>query len=300
MATTTIYRQARSNRLHLTKTCGVTRNSAYTNLDFELTAELADTIRTGKHVWCGRCATVTKVRAVLADIVADDFRTAWHLYGDALAREALAAHTAAAPSYRIRNNRTGATYLVLGTGPTTNAPHLTSVWVQREGKQGATQWNPAEMMSPYFDLVAVDADGNTAQAATTSPFPIGSHVAAHLSPERVYLVDSVEVGAHDGVTRVYLVHADGERLAFRPSVLAKMYVPALVPFPNADHLIGQRVTLTSADPRQRAGTISGTVARVRPAPLGSARTVAELESGYLVDLPASLVEATAPHMDAMG
>lgn len=70
--------------------------------------------------------------------------------------------------------------------------------------------------------------------------------------------------------------------------------PPLVPFPNADHLIGERVTLTSADPRQSTGTISGTIARVRPASLGSAHAVAELESGWLVDLPASLVEATAP------
>jgi hypothetical protein len=188
MSAITIYRQARSNRLHLTKTCGVTRNSAYVNLDFELTAELADTIRTGKHVWCGRCATATKVRAALADIVADDFRTASHLYGDVLARNAMAAriaadedpehlkvcqhglhsdycttcHPEARPvEFRIRNSRTGTTYLVLGTGPAANAPHLTVVWVQREGEQGAAPWNPVEMMSGWHPIVAVDVEGAT-------------------------------------------------------------------------------------------------------------------------------------------
>lgn len=70
--------------------------------------------------------------------------------------------------------------------------------------------------------------------------------------------------------------------------------PALEPFPNADHLIGERVTLPSADPRQSVGTISGTVARVRPAPRGARHAVAELESGYLVSLSAALVEMTAP------
>jgi hypothetical protein len=65
------------------------------------------------------------------------------------------------PAYRIQNGR-GATYLVLGTGPTTNAPHLTSVWVQREGEQGAVQWSPDMMMSPYYDLVALCAHGYTA------------------------------------------------------------------------------------------------------------------------------------------
>jgi len=42
-----------------------------------------------------------------------------------------------APAYRIRDTYGHRTFLVLGTGPTTNAPHLTSVWVQREGEQGA-------------------------------------------------------------------------------------------------------------------------------------------------------------------
>jgi hypothetical protein len=73
---------------------------------------------------------------------------------------------------------------------------------------------------------ACDVNGNVQTAE--SPFLIGSHVAAHLSPERVYQVDSVEVGAYDGRTRVYLVHPDGERLAFQPSVLAKMYAPVWV------------------------------------------------------------------------
>jgi hypothetical protein len=68
----------------------------------------------------------------------------------------------------------------------------------------------------------------------------------------------------------------------------------LEPFPDAAHLIGERVTLTSADPRQSVGTISGTIARVRPASHGSRHAVAELESGWLVDLPATLVEASAP------
>jgi hypothetical protein len=65
------------------------------------------------------------------------------------------------PAYRIQNGR-GAVYLVFGTGPTTNAPHLTSVWVQREGEQGVVQWSPDMMMSRHYDLVALCAHGYTA------------------------------------------------------------------------------------------------------------------------------------------
>jgi hypothetical protein len=164
---------------------------------------------------------------------------------------------------------------------------VVQAWVWAEGKARKTTFYPTRVRSGDQLRTAVETP-------PASPFPVGSRVAAHLDVERAYAVDSVEVGPHDGVTRVYLVHPDGERLAFRPSVLAKMFAPALEPFPNADHLIGERVTLTSADPRQSVGTISGTVARVCPAAPGSRHAVAELESGYLVDLPASLVEATAP------
>lgn len=125
-----------------------------------------------------------------------------------------------------------------------------------------------------------------------SPFPIGSMVAAHLDTDRVYEVVRAELGTYDGRTRIYLEHADGERLAFQPSVLEKMFAPALEPFPNADHLIGRKVTLTSADRRLPTGTLSGVVARVRPAPAGARETVAELASGWLVKLTAVFVEGT--------
>jgi hypothetical protein len=163
---------------------------------------------------------------------------------------------------------------------------VVQAWVWTDGKARKRLFYPTRVRSGDQLRAALETP-------PPSPFPVGSHVAAHLSPERPYLVESVEVGKHDGRTRVYLVHADGERLAFKPSVLAKMFAPVLAPFPNADHLIGERVTLTSADPRQSVGTISGTVASVRPAPAGSRHAVAVLESGYLVELPASLVELTS-------
>lgn len=94
---------------------------------------------------------------------------------------------------------------------------------------------PAPAMGPEaFDHLPADHPAPVA-SAPESPFPVGSRVAAHLSPERVYLVDSVEVGTYDGRTRVYLVHPDGERLAFQPSVLAKMYAPAVAPVELYDH-----------------------------------------------------------------
>lgn len=93
---------------------------------------------------------------------------------------------------------------------------------------------PPAMGPEAFDQLHADHPAPVA-SAPKSPFPVGSHVAAHLSPERVYLVDSVEVGAYDGRTRVYLVHPDGERLAFQPSVLAKMYAPAVAPVKLYDH-----------------------------------------------------------------
>lgn len=62
---------------------------------------------------------------------------------------------------RIRDSRTGVVRRILGTAPATNAPHLTMVWVQREGEQGATPWRADELMSTWHDLVAVDANGDT-------------------------------------------------------------------------------------------------------------------------------------------
>jgi hypothetical protein len=76
--------------------------------------------------------------------------------------------------FRIQNSRTGTTYRVLGTGPAANAPHLTVVWVQRVGERGATPWNPAEMMSRHWPIVAVDRDGN--QQPRTEDFVIVGEV----------------------------------------------------------------------------------------------------------------------------
>lgn len=70
--------------------------------------------------------------------------------------------------YRVRNANTGKTYLVLGTGPARNAPHLTVVWVQAEGEQGASPWNPAEMVSNWHPVVAVDDKGNTQPRTATA------------------------------------------------------------------------------------------------------------------------------------
>jgi hypothetical protein len=98
----------------------------------------------------------------LAKILDAAYPVAYHMYGDVLNREALASRAArkaegsevAAPAYRIVNRLTGTAYLVLGTGPAENAPHLTAVWVQKEGEQGASPWSPAEMISSWWPLVA--------------------------------------------------------------------------------------------------------------------------------------------------
>jgi len=62
------------------------------------------------------------------------------------------------PAYRIRHVYDGRTYLVLGTSPTTNAPHLTSLWVRREGRQEELEWTPETLMSDLVSFVAVDED----------------------------------------------------------------------------------------------------------------------------------------------
>lgn len=60
---------------------------------------------------------------------------------------------------RIRDSRTGLVRRILGTSLTTNAPHTTIVWVQREGEQGAYAWSADELMSTWHDLVAIDENG---------------------------------------------------------------------------------------------------------------------------------------------
>lgn len=57
-------------------------------------------------------------------------------------------------AYRLRDTRTGATYLIHGTTPAANAPHLTTVWVQREGDQGVRGWSLDMLCSTWHDLVA--------------------------------------------------------------------------------------------------------------------------------------------------
>lgn len=61
---------------------------------------------------------------------------------------------------RLLDTRTGVVRHVLGTSPSENAPHRTTVWVQREGEQGATGWSADQLMSIWHDLVAIDENGN--------------------------------------------------------------------------------------------------------------------------------------------
>lgn len=72
-----------------------------------------------------------------------------------LAAGAQPSRTAKHVAYRLRDIRTGATYLVHGTSPSANAPHLTTVWVQREGEQGVRGWSLDTLCSAWHDLVAV-------------------------------------------------------------------------------------------------------------------------------------------------
>jgi hypothetical protein len=65
------------------------------------------------------------------------------------------------PVLRLRDTRTGLVRRILGTSLTTNAPHTTIVWVQREGEQGAYAWSADELMSSWHDLVAVDENDRT-------------------------------------------------------------------------------------------------------------------------------------------
>jgi hypothetical protein len=62
---------------------------------------------------------------------------------------------------RLKDTRTGLIRRVLGTTPAANAPHLTQVWIQREGEQGAQAWSADQLMSTWHDLVAVDENNRT-------------------------------------------------------------------------------------------------------------------------------------------
>lgn len=95
-------------------------------------------------LWVGTFVTIRDFRALPLDQVSQDRK-------DARDSEV---------GYLIKNMQTGTTYRVLGTGPTANAPHLTAVWVQKVGEQGATRWSPDMLVSNFHDIVAVDSDGN--------------------------------------------------------------------------------------------------------------------------------------------
>jgi hypothetical protein len=68
---------------------------------------------------------------------------------------------AESPVLRLLDTRTGLVRRILGTSLTTNAPHTTIVWVQREGEQGAYAWSADELMSTWHDLAAIDENGRT-------------------------------------------------------------------------------------------------------------------------------------------
>ena len=65
-------------------------------------------------------------------------------------------------AYHLRSTIPGskAIYRVLGTAPSANAPHMTTVWVQRVGEQGASPWGPDAMMSWAHQFVACCEHGN--------------------------------------------------------------------------------------------------------------------------------------------
>ena len=60
----------------------------------------------------------------------------------------------------LKNLLTGSVYLVLGSTPSTNAPHLTTVWLQKvDQPRTALPWSATSMMSDYHRFVAVDEHG---------------------------------------------------------------------------------------------------------------------------------------------
>lgn len=91
-------------------------------------------------------------------------------------------------SFRLLDTRTGLVRRVLGTSPATNAPHLTVVWVQREGEQGAQAWSADQLMSAWHDLVAIDEEGRR-----QAPEPVARELDIWLS-EGVVLVDPMPEG----------------------------------------------------------------------------------------------------------
>lgn len=62
-------------------------------------------------------------------------------------------------SFRLLDTRTGTVRRILGTSPAANAPHMTTVWVQREGERGVQGWSADMLMSTWHDLVAIDENG---------------------------------------------------------------------------------------------------------------------------------------------
>jgi hypothetical protein len=64
--------------------------------------------------------------------------------------------------------------------------------------------------------------------------------------------------------------------------------------PDAAHLIGERTTLTSLDPADYGGTVTGVIAAVEPGPPGETYAVAVYEAGHRARLPWSLIESTRP------
>jgi hypothetical protein len=61
----------------------------------------------------------------------------------------------------LKNLRTGTMYRVLGSTPSANAPHLTTVWVQKvDQPKTCLPWSASSMQSGYHDFVAVDEHGN--------------------------------------------------------------------------------------------------------------------------------------------
>ncbi len=66
----------------------------------------------------------------------------------------------------LKNLLTGSVYRVLGSTPSTNAPHLTTVWVQKvDQPRTALPWSADSMMSDYHSFVAVDEHGREQRRA---------------------------------------------------------------------------------------------------------------------------------------
>lgn len=66
----------------------------------------------------------------------------------------------------LKNLLTGSVYRVLGSTPSTNAPHLTTVWVQKvDQTRTALPWSADSMMSDYHAFVAVDEHGREQRRA---------------------------------------------------------------------------------------------------------------------------------------